>query len=134
MPDLFFFFFFFLGVTGELSTLRQLMKVPNEPGLSPNNGLGNVSLSDQSMASHPPPKKQKKRVWTIHTAIWRLAYSSSLLLVQNAFAAAVTRHAIQTKGPDHSIPDRQWSKLLYSRLIQYSLAVIAQALMNLVYL
>ncbi len=80
------------------------------------------------------PLKTAKRVWTIHTAIWRLAYSSSLLLVQNAFAAAVTRHAIQTKGPDHSIPDRQWSKLLYSRLIQYSLAVIAQALMNLVYL
>ena len=29
------------------------MKVPNEPGLSPNNGLENVSLSDQSMASNP---------------------------------------------------------------------------------
>ena len=49
----FFFFFFFFWVTGELSTLRQLMKVPNEPGLSPNNGLENVSLSDQSMASNP---------------------------------------------------------------------------------
>ncbi len=45
--------FFFFWVTGELSTLRQLMKVPNEPGLSPNNGLENVSLSDQSMASNP---------------------------------------------------------------------------------
>ncbi len=41
------------GVTGELCTLRQLMKVPNEPGLSPNSGLENVSLSDQSMASNP---------------------------------------------------------------------------------
>ena len=50
---LIFFFFFFFWVTGELSTLRQLMKVPNEPGLSPNNGLENVSLSDQSMASNP---------------------------------------------------------------------------------
>jgi len=29
------------------------MKVPNEPGLSPNNGLENVSLSDQSTASNP---------------------------------------------------------------------------------
>ena len=29
------FFFFFFWVTGELSTLRQLVKVPNEPGLSP---------------------------------------------------------------------------------------------------
>ena len=48
-----FFFFFFFWVTGELSTLRQLMKVPNEPGLSPNNGLENVSLSDQSTASNP---------------------------------------------------------------------------------
>ena len=28
-----------------------MMKVPNEPGLSPNNGLENVFLSDQSMAS-----------------------------------------------------------------------------------
>jgi len=46
-------FSFFSWVTGELSTLRQLMKVPNEPGLSPNNGLENVSLSDQSMASNP---------------------------------------------------------------------------------
>ena len=45
--------FFSLWVTGELSTLRQLMKVPNEPGLSPNNGLENVSLSDRSMASNP---------------------------------------------------------------------------------
>jgi len=50
---LFFLFFCFFWVTGELSTLRQLMKVPNEPGLSPNNGLENVSLSDQSMASNP---------------------------------------------------------------------------------
>ena len=48
-----FFFFLFCWVTGELSTLRQLMKVPNEPGLSPNNGLQNVSLSNQSMASNP---------------------------------------------------------------------------------
>ncbi len=47
------FFFFFFWVTGGLSTLSQLMKVPNEPGLSPNNGLENVSLSDQSMASNP---------------------------------------------------------------------------------
>ena len=50
---LFFFFFFFVWVTGELSTLCQLMKVPNEPGLSPNNGLEHVPLSDQSMASNP---------------------------------------------------------------------------------
>jgi len=28
------------GVSGELSTLRQMLKVPNEPGLSPNKGLG----------------------------------------------------------------------------------------------
>ncbi len=41
--------FFFFWVTGELSTLRQMMKVPNEPGLSPNNGLENAFLSDQSM-------------------------------------------------------------------------------------
>ena len=52
-----FFFPFFFWVTGELSTLRQLMKVPNEPGLSPNNGLENVSLSDQSMASVHGKKK-----------------------------------------------------------------------------
>ena len=42
---------FFFGATGELSILRQLMKVPNEPGLSPNNGLESVFLRDQSMAS-----------------------------------------------------------------------------------
>ena len=47
------FFFFFFWVTGELSTLRQMMKVPNEPGLSPNNDLENAFLSDQSMASNP---------------------------------------------------------------------------------
>jgi len=28
-----------------------MMKVPNEPGLSPNTGLENAFLSDQSMAS-----------------------------------------------------------------------------------
>ena len=33
------FFDLFLGFTGELSTFRQIMKVPNEPGLSPNNAL-----------------------------------------------------------------------------------------------
>ena len=38
------------GGSGELSTLRQMTKVPNEPGLSPNNGLGE---RDQSMASNP---------------------------------------------------------------------------------
>ncbi len=53
-------FFFFFWVTGELSTLRQMMKVPNEPGLSPNNGLENAFLSDQSMASNPR-KGQAKR-------------------------------------------------------------------------
>ena len=55
-----FFFFFFFWVTGELSTLRQMMKVPNEPGLSPNNGLENAFLSDQSMASNSR-KGQAKR-------------------------------------------------------------------------
>ncbi len=49
----FVFLFLFLWVTGELSTLRQMMKVPNEPGLSPNNGLKHAFLSDQSMASNP---------------------------------------------------------------------------------
>ena len=55
-----FFFSSFFWVTGELFTLRQMMKVPNKPGLSPNNGLENVFLSDQSMAS-TPRKRQAKR-------------------------------------------------------------------------
>ena len=37
------FFFFFFWVTGELSALRQMMEVPNEPGLCPNTGLENTS-------------------------------------------------------------------------------------------
>jgi len=56
----FFFFFFFFGFRGivhppsaDEGTERTWMKVPNEPGLSPNNGLEHVSLSDQSMASNP---------------------------------------------------------------------------------
>ncbi len=57
---LLFFFFVFPGVTGESSTLRQMMKVPNEPGLSPTNELENVFLSDQSMVSNPR-KGQAKR-------------------------------------------------------------------------
>ena len=48
-----FFFCFCCGATGELSTLRQMMKVPNEPGLSPNNGLENAFLSDQSISKSP---------------------------------------------------------------------------------
>jgi len=55
--------YYFLGffwVTGELSTLRQMMEVPNKPGLCPNNGLDNAFLSDQSMASNPR-KGQAKR-------------------------------------------------------------------------
>ena len=59
--SLFFFSFFFsFWVTGELSTLRQMMKVPNEPGLSPNNDLENSFLSDQSTAGNPR-KGQAKR-------------------------------------------------------------------------
>jgi len=54
------FFFFFLGVTGELFTLRQMTKVPYEPGLSPNNGLENAFLSDQSMASNPREGQAKR--------------------------------------------------------------------------
>ena len=45
--------FFPPWVTGELSTLRQMMQVPNEHDLSPNNGLENVFLSDQSVATNP---------------------------------------------------------------------------------
>ena len=52
-------FIFFL-VTGELSTLRQMMKVPSEPGLSPNNGLENAFLSNQSMASNPREGQAKR--------------------------------------------------------------------------
>ncbi len=37
-----------------------MMEVPNEPGLSPNNGLENAFLSDQSMAGNPR-KGQAKR-------------------------------------------------------------------------
>ncbi len=55
-----FLFFFFLWVTGELSTLRQMMKVPNETGLTPNNGLENAFLSDQSIANNRR-KGQAKR-------------------------------------------------------------------------
>ncbi len=54
------FFFFFFWVTKEVSTLRQMMEAPNEPGLSPNNGLEHPFLSDQSMASNPR-KGQAKR-------------------------------------------------------------------------
>ncbi|DBA70247.1 TPA: hypothetical protein ACH3X2_012154 [Trebouxia sp. C0005] len=42
------------------SQIAQVMEVPNEPGLSPNNGLENALLSDQSMASNPR-KGQAKR-------------------------------------------------------------------------
>ena len=37
------FFKFIIWVTGELFTLPEVMKVPNEPGVSPNNGLENAS-------------------------------------------------------------------------------------------
>ena len=50
MPTLLILFFW---VTGEPSTLGQMMKVPNEPGLSPNNGLENAFLCNKSMASNP---------------------------------------------------------------------------------
>ncbi len=64
----------FCWVTGELSTLRQMMKVPNEPGLSPNNGLENALLSDQSMASNPR-KGQAKRFGAKTTMMARLVMS-----------------------------------------------------------
>ncbi len=43
--------FNFFWATGELSTLRQMMEVSNEPGLCPNTGLEKHFLSDQSKAS-----------------------------------------------------------------------------------
>jgi len=49
-----------LWVTGGLSTLRQVMMVPNEPVLSSNNGLENAFLSDQSMASNPREGQAKR--------------------------------------------------------------------------
>ena len=42
---------FFL-VIEELFTLHQMMKILNEPALSPNSGLENAFLSDQCMASN----------------------------------------------------------------------------------
>ena len=54
------FFFFFLG-TGELSTLRQMMKAPNQSGLSANNGLENAFLSN-------PRKGQAKRFGVMTTS------------------------------------------------------------------
>ncbi len=59
LPPLFFVFFFL--VARNLSTLRHMMKIPNKPGLSSNNGLKNAFLIDQSMASNPR-KGQAKRL------------------------------------------------------------------------
>ena len=47
------FFFFFFWVTGELSTLCRMAKVPNEPCLRQNSGSATLCPSDQSMASNP---------------------------------------------------------------------------------
>lgn len=69
---------FVLGNTGESSTLRQLMNIPNEPDLSPNDGLGNVSLSDQSMPSKAsngqancPDAQMSSRDGSSGHVIWR---------------------------------------------------------------
>ncbi|DBA88492.1 TPA: hypothetical protein ACH3X2_004975 [Trebouxia sp. C0005] len=56
---------------GELSTLRQMMEVPNEPGLSRNNGLENALLSDQSMASNP----RKGRFFVCVLGLFIISYS-----------------------------------------------------------
>ncbi len=48
------FYCYFFGFTAELPTLRQMMEVPNEPGLCPNTGLEKHFLSDQSKASKMP--------------------------------------------------------------------------------
>ena len=56
----FFFFFFFFGVTGELSTLCQMAKVPNEPSLRQNSGSTTMCPSDQSMASNPQTGQAKR--------------------------------------------------------------------------
>ena len=52
--------FFFGGVTGELSTLCQVAKVPNEPSLRQNNGSETMCPSDQSMASVPQTGQAKR--------------------------------------------------------------------------
>ena len=49
------------------------MKVPNEPGLSPNNDLENSFLSDQSMAGNPR-KGQAKRFFFFFFFFFSLGY------------------------------------------------------------
>ncbi len=85
------FFFFFFVVTGELSTLRQMMKVPNEPGLSPNNGLENVLLSDQSMASNPHKGQA-------HAFMCLICYSKSLCCIQNVWRLLLAFAEVFTRG------------------------------------
>ena len=80
-------------VTGELSTLRQMMKVPNEPGLSPNNGLENAFLSNKSMASNP-----RKR----HTN------ELNKIVIASTKAPGMTRpHSINTVKPDQNVHPRE---------------------------
>ncbi len=52
------------------------MEVPNEPGLSPNNGLENAFLSDQSMASKP----RKGQTNRFGAAAFQVCCSSQLKL------------------------------------------------------
>ena len=53
------FFSFFLGYRGIVHPSYR-MKLPNKPGLSPNNALENAFLSDQSMASNPRKGRAKR--------------------------------------------------------------------------
>ena len=68
------FFFFFFGGTGELSTLCQVAKVPNEPSLRQNSGSATMCPSDQSMASNPQ-KWQAKRFGAMTTSRGSKAWS-----------------------------------------------------------
>ena len=49
-----------------MSTLRQMMEVPNEFGLRPKNGLKNVFLNDQSMAIKQGASKHPGAKTTSH--------------------------------------------------------------------
>lgn len=90
----------FRWVTGELSTLCQVAKVPNEPNLRQNNGSETMCPSDQSMAS-VPQTGQAERFGAMTTSRGSKAGHVMTQMCQPSKAGKMARASIRV--PKHMI-------------------------------
>ena len=93
-------FFYPVWITGELSTLCQVAKVPNQTNLRQNNGSETMCPSDQSMAS-VPQTGQAKRFGAMTTSRGSKAGHVMTQMCQPSNARKMAGASIRVSRPTH---------------------------------